>query len=121
MVKLFLKQILKILKNSILLEISSNYWVYNNNAHDHKSTLLHVTLFHVHEIEGIMKPCTGPFVKFWSNFKNLESAQTFYTTYIEVYVYVSEKIIKMKNSLLAIFDKIWSKTLYYSTWLWPNF
>ena len=29
--------------------------------------------------------------------------------------YVSEKIIKMENSLLAIFGKIWPKSLYYST------
>ena len=26
-----------------------------------------------------------------------------------------KKITKMENSLLAIFDKIWPKTLYYST------
>ena len=31
------------------------------------------------------------------------------------YMYVSEKIIKMENSLLANFDEIWPMTLYYST------
>ena len=29
--------------------------------------------------------------------------------------YVSEKIIKMENSHLVIFDEIWPTTLYYST------
>ena len=27
-----------------------------------------------------------------------------------------KKLQKMENSLLAIFDEIWPKTLYYSTW-----
>ena len=27
----------------------------------------------------------------------------------------------MENFLLAIFDEIWPKTLYYSTGLWPDF
>ena len=40
-------------------------------------------------------------------------------------LYVSEKIIKMENSLLVIFDEIWPKTLYYSTGtlarFWSNF
>ena len=30
-------------------------------------------------------------------------------------VNASEKIIKMENSLLAIFAKFWPKTMYYST------
>ena len=30
-------------------------------------------------------------------------------------LYVSEKIIKMENSLLVIFDEIWPETMYYST------
>ena len=34
----------------VLLCVSTLYWVYNNNAHDHKNTL-----FRVHEIEGIMR------------------------------------------------------------------
>ena len=29
--------------------------------------------------------------------------------------------MKVENSLLAIFDEICLKTLYYSTGLWPNF
>ena len=41
------------------------------------------------------------------------SAQSFYTTY--VHVNVSENVIKMKNSLLANFEKIWLKILYYTT------
>ena len=40
-------------------------------------------------------------------------------------VYVSEKNIKMENSLLVIFGEIWSKSLYYSTGtltrFWSNF
>ena len=37
-------------------------------------------------------------------------------------VYASEKIIKMENSLLAIFNEIWPMTLYYIVQgLWPNF
>ena len=32
-----------------------------------------------------------------------------------MYNYVSENIIKMENSLLAIYDEIWPKSLYYST------
>ena len=54
---------------------------------------------------------TGYLARFWSNFKNslkiqilLESAQIFYTTY--KHLYVSENIIKMKISLLSIFDEI---------------
>ena len=41
----------------------------------------------------------------------MESAQTFYTT--QVHVYVSENLIKMENSLLVKFDEIWPKSLYY--------
>ena len=41
-----------------------------------------------------------------------------------MYVY-QKKIIKMENSLLAIFDEIWPKSLYYSTGslvrFWSNF
>ena len=41
------------------------------------------------------------------------------------YMYVYKKIIKMENSLLVIFDEIWSKSLYYSTGslarFWSNF
>ena len=41
-----------------------------------------------------------------------------------MYMY-QKKIIKMENSLLAIFDEIWPKTLYYSTGtlnrFWSNF
>ena len=32
------------------------------------------------------------------------------------YMYIaSENVIKMENSLLAIFDEIWPETMYYST------
>ena len=46
--------------------------------------------------------------------------------YIYMYiVYVLGNVIKMENSLLAIFDEIWPKTLYYSTGsltrFWSNF
>ena len=47
-------------------------------------------------------------IQFW-----LESAQTFDTTY--VHVYVSETNIKMENYLLFNFGKIWPETMYYST------
>ena len=30
-------------------------------------------------------------------------------------LYASEKIIKMENSLLVIFDEIWPEAMYYST------
>ena len=36
------------------------------------------------------------------------------TQHKNMYMY-QKKIIKMKNSLLAIFDEIWPKTMYYST------
>ena len=40
-------------------------------------------------------------------------------------IYISEKIIKMENSLIVIFAKIWPMTLYYSTGtlaqFWSNF
>ena len=54
---------------------------------------------------------TGSLTRFLSKFKNFlkiqfcsESAQTFYTT--SEHVYVSEKIIKVENCLLIIFDEI---------------
>ena len=48
-----------------------------------------------------------------------------FTQHKYMYVCVSEKIIKKKNSLLFNFDEIWPKTLYYSTGtfarFWSNF
>ena len=43
--------------------------------------------------------------QFLTNFKNSKN----------IHVYTSENVSKMKNSLLAIFAKIWPITLYYST------
>ena len=38
-----------------------------------------------------------------------------------VHVYASDNIIKMKNSPLVIFAKIWSETMYYnSPWIFPK-
>ena len=49
----------------------------------------------------------------------IDSVNYYYTTY--VHVSVSEKIIKIENSLLVIFDKIFLKSLYYSTGSLANF
>ena len=38
-----------------------------------------------------------------------------------MYNYVSEKIIKMENSLLAIFDEIWPNPCTIVQGLWPDF
>ena len=48
------------------------------------------------------------------------------STCIYIYIYVSGNVIKMENSLLAIFDKIWPMTLYYYSTgtlarFWSNF
>ena len=40
---------------------------------------------------------------------------------ISTCVYALEKSIKMENSLLIIFDKIWPNTLYYSTGSFARF
>ena len=37
------------------------------------------------------------------------------------YYFKNGKIIKMENSLLAIFDEIWPKTMYYSTGTFAQF
>ena len=48
-----------------------------------------------------------------------------YCTAGKVHVYASVNVIKIVNSLLAIFDKIWPKTLYYTFTVvqefWPDF
>ena len=73
---------------------------------------------------------TGTFVRFWSNFKNHKKSNLdrnqlkISTQHKDMYI-VSDKIIKMENFLLAIFDEIWPETMYYSTGtfvrFWSNF
>ena len=72
----------------------------------------------------------GLWPDFGATFKNCKKLNfdqnqlRFSTQHKNMYMY-QKKIIKMKNSLIVIFDEIWPKSLYYSTWslarFWSNF
>ena len=69
---------------------------------------------------------TGPLTRFLSNFKNSQKnpilirISSNFLRNISTCICI-RNVIKMENSLLVIFDKIWPKTLYYSTGYFVKF